>query len=111
MSRSRRHTPICAYTCCESNKKFKIYEHQRERATVKKSLIVALRKGTEEEYLGPHPKKYGNEWASPRDGKGYFGEMKYRPCPYISRIYKMNMCEGRGGHYNCRVYYKQLMRK
>lgn len=69
MSRSRRHTPIHAVTGCESNKPFKQQEHRRERATVK----TMLRMGYEDWQL-PHPKKYGNEWASPRDGKTYIGD-------------------------------------
>ena len=43
-----------------SHKKFKKQEHKRERRAVKSSL-------EKENFISP--KKYGNEWDSPRDGK------------------------------------------
>ena len=70
MARSRRHVPISAVTCCESNKPFKKQEHGRERSKVKMMLHMGF-----EDYALPHPKHYGNEWASPRDGKEYFGDL------------------------------------
>lgn len=70
MSRSRRHTPISAVTCCESNKPFKQQEHRRERSMVKMMLHMGY-----EDWQLPGHKMYGNEWASPRDGKQYFGDM------------------------------------
>jgi len=83
MSRSRRHTPISAITCCESNKPFKQQEHRRERCTVKTMLHMGY-----EDWQLPHPKKYGNEWASPRDGKTYFGDMLR--CGYTTRWFSFN---------------------
>lgn len=69
MSRSRRHTPISGICGTrESNKQFKVQEHRRERRAVKQRLQV------EQEEM-PHPKEYGNEWDSPRDGKMWFGDM------------------------------------
>ncbi len=68
MSRSKRKIPIIGMCSikCGAQKKFKRSEHRRERSKVKQVLI-------NEQYDElPHPKKYGNEWASPRDGKGYF---------------------------------------
>jgi gamma-glutamylcysteine synthetase len=62
MSRSRRHTPICGITYARSNKEFKVIEHGRERAEVRAALA-----GDVVDTL--HPKQFGNEWASPRDGK------------------------------------------
>jgi len=70
MSRSRKKTPISGWGCSRSNKKFKQQEHRRERRAVEVSLLVG-----EEEM--PHPKRYGNEWASPRDGKMWFGDYKH----------------------------------
>ncbi len=61
MSRSRRKTPISGLTTVGSNKSFKLDEHRAERCKVR----VAVRVGDEL----PHPKEYGNEWKSPRDGK------------------------------------------
>lgn len=68
MSRSRRKTPIGGVTFSTSNKEFKRYEHSRERVAVRQWLL----KDCEWAYP-PHPKEYGNEWASPRDGKMYYG--------------------------------------
>ncbi len=48
-------------------KKFKQQEHKRERKLVKQSLENP-----------PHPKQFGNEWDSPRDGKLWFGNCKYK---------------------------------
>lgn len=50
-----------------NQKQFKQAEHSRERSAVRNLL-----KTGQYEVL-PHPKKYGNEWDSPRDGKQYFG--------------------------------------
>lgn len=69
MSRSRRKTPISSICSSAGQKKFKKYEHKAERKKVK----MLLRIGEEEL---PHPKEYGNEWSSPRDGKSYFGNLK-----------------------------------
>lgn len=54
-----------------SNKEFKQQEHQRERCLVNTTLK------SEREPVINH-KKFGNEWASPRDGKMWFGNCKYR---------------------------------
>lgn len=45
-------------------KKFRTQENKRRRRRDK----VLLKKGEE---IVSHPKQYGNEWASPRDGKCY----------------------------------------
>jgi hypothetical protein len=66
MSRSRRKTPISGITIASSNKEFKVAEHRRERALVRRALAA----GTEDLL---HHKMTGNEWASPRDGKRWFG--------------------------------------
>ena len=68
MSRSRRKTPICSVCGGRvSNKQFKIHEHRKERRAVKQAL--------HNEQQLPHPKQYGNEWSSPRDGKMWIGDM------------------------------------
>ena len=46
-----------------AQKTFKQQEHRRERRAVNSLLTV------EEFDNHPDTKKYGNEWASPRDGK------------------------------------------
>jgi hypothetical protein len=62
MSRSRRKTPIRGY-CADSDKPFKRMEHRRERRAVKVALAASED--------APHPKLFGNPWASCKDGKGY----------------------------------------
>jgi len=47
----------------KTQKEFRKYEHSAERNIVKRLLK------TEQYESIPHPKEYGNEWASPRDGK------------------------------------------
>lgn len=72
MSRSHRKTPIMGVAGNSSDqKKFKQQEHQRERTLVR-CLIDS------ENFVDmPRPKKFGNEWSSPRDGKMWFGNCKY----------------------------------
>ena len=105
MSRSYRHTPItgwCASRC--SNKGFKQQEHRRERRTVKQILTYDYENDL------PHPKAYGNEWDSPRDGKGWFGDMLTESLPgWIATVWYgydiEEVIEER------RESYKKLMRK
>lgn len=70
MSRSYRKTPIVGASCSRSNKRFKQYEHRAERKKIKQLLALGI------ENL-PHPKEYGNEWDSPRDGKNWFGDLDH----------------------------------
>jgi hypothetical protein len=73
MSRSYRKTPIIGMTTCSSKpsaqKKFRTQENQAKRKKIKQ----LLHQGQE---LLPHEKEYGNEWASPRDGKQYLTDDK-----------------------------------
>ncbi len=71
VSRSRKKTPKggAAITKSREQKKFKRQEHKRERSKVRDML-----KQGKYDVL-PSPKQYGNEWASPRDGKFYFGTL------------------------------------
>lgn len=64
MSKSRRKTPIFGITTAESDKRFKRREHKRERTVVRDSLSVGADV--------PHPKLFGNPWASEKDGKRYW---------------------------------------
>ena len=50
-----------------AQKKFKQKEHRKERRAVNQAKTL--------ENI-PHPKEYGNEWSSPRDGKMWFGNCK-----------------------------------
>lgn len=61
MSRSYKKMPIMGITGgSTAQKKFKQQEHRKERRAVKQSNDFELL---------PSPKQFGNEWASPRDGK------------------------------------------
>jgi hypothetical protein len=64
MSRSRRHTKIFGITTARSDKRYKVFEHRRERRKVR----IALREGREP----PAPKEFGNPWGGERDGKFYW---------------------------------------
>lgn len=64
MSRSRKKIPIVGMTTAETDKPFKEREHRRERRRVR----VSLRSGD----AIPHPKQFGNPWASEKDGKQYW---------------------------------------
>lgn len=78
MTNSYKKTPIVSVASCSSNKKFKEFEHRKERKKIKMILVIqnVLGKLEEVQELLPHPKQYGNEWDSPRDGKLYFGDWK-----------------------------------
>lgn len=102
MSRSYKKTPISGITGAISNKPFKKQEHRRERRAVN----CMLHTGKE---VMPHPKKYGNEWSSPRDGKSWFGDLRFANsrtiCKIISHeLYLKALIENK-------LYYIELMRK
>lgn len=78
MSRSRRKTCIAGISNKTSNKSFKQAEHRRERHAVKQQLHCGY-----DEYELVHPRKYGNEWDSPRDGKMYFGDLIQRNVQFL----------------------------
>lgn len=67
MSRSFRKTPITGMTLSDSEKVFKVNEHQRERTRVKQTLVTFL-----DDTVLPAPKQFGNPWAGPKDGKTYW---------------------------------------
>ena len=52
--------------CADSDKPYKVAAHRRERRCVK----INLARGVDL----PHPKAFGNPWASCKDGKGYHPE-------------------------------------
>ena len=71
MSNSYKKTPICGWSCVSrgAQKKFKQHSNRAKRRKINQlchSLNV-------DEVIWPHDKEYGNEWASPRDGKHYYG--------------------------------------
>lgn len=67
MSRSYKKNPAGGIASSCGQKHFKQSEHRAER----KKVNQLLKKGKE---LLPHPKEYGNEWASPRDGKQWWNK-------------------------------------
>lgn len=71
MSRSKRKTPILGMTAsCSRPSIQKIFRSKENRA---KRREVRIKLTTNDFDLMPHEKEYGNEWASPRDGKQYCG--------------------------------------
>ena len=65
MSRSFKKHPGGGFASSKGQKKYKQSEHRAERSKIHQLLKLLF------EDL-PHPKEYGNEWASPRDGKQYW---------------------------------------
>ena len=65
MSRSRKKRPGGGLSVASSDKCYKQSEHRRERAAARSAL-----------HLGsgdlPAPKRFGNPWSSPKDGKQYW---------------------------------------
>lgn len=107
MSRSFYHTPISGIAGRRgNNKQWRSQENRAQRHHVRQLLTVG-----EYEVL-PDPKEYGNEWASPRDGKMWFGDIQdvtYRctvciaPHTWSRRL--TCYCE------EFKEHYKELMRK
>lgn len=64
MSRSRRKTPIFGITTAESDKPYKRREHRRERSAVRDALNTGSRI--------PNTKRFGDPFASEKDGKLYW---------------------------------------
>ncbi len=85
MGKSKRKTPILGITTSLGHKSFKESEHRAERSKVHTLLRNAVRiidnieTFIQNEILLPHPKEYGNEWASPRDGKSWHGHLENHP--------------------------------
>lgn len=75
MSKSKRKTPIGGMACCGSDaqKKFRSQENRAQRRFVRVCLQIDPLEG-QKLLTHYHPKQYGNEWASPRDGKQYWGD-------------------------------------
>ena len=104
MTRSYWHTPIKAFGGQNCSKGWRSKQNRKYRAYVNNEL-------RHERYeMSQYKGKFGNEWDSPRDGKGWCGEYKYIPCPHILRRWGYSTgCNGK--HHHCYLYYKELMRK
>lgn len=70
MSRSFRRTPITGVIHSDTEKSYKQDEHRRERSAVRQALRT-----TQDDAAVPHPKKYGNPWAGPKDGKRFWTDI------------------------------------
>lgn len=113
MSRSYYHTPIMGVTGHPSCKKWRQQENQRYRRYAK----VLTHKGLYDS-ISPYKGRWANEWDSPRDGKTYFGHMKYRECVDIYTLgeypyykYPLLGCFIDKDIHFCYKYYNELMRK
>lgn len=91
MSRSFKHTFICGRTKAGSAKTYKQHENRRQRRSVNQHLAV-----DKDDSLIPHPRKWGNMWSDPRDGKTWiFGNadwvyhlLKAQGITYVDRDYR-----------------------
>jgi len=70
MSRSFKKNPAGGMCSTHGQKLFRSNENRAKRRKVNQLLQV----NPESEL--PHEKEYGNEWASPRDGHGWWGWIK-----------------------------------
>lgn len=75
MSRSRYRNPFMGVTGRSSCKAWRTQENRRYRAYAKNEM----RHGRYDNIQG-FCGNFGNEWASPRDGRVYFGDYKGVPC-------------------------------
>ena len=102
MTRSYWHTPIKAFAGQNSSKQWRSAQNRRYRSYCKN----LMRHNNYE--LPDYCNMFGNEWDSPRDGKGWVGDYKYYKCPYICNngfVY----CTKDSHH--CYKYYNEMMRK
>ncbi|WP_081160438.1 hypothetical protein [Ensifer aridi] len=74
MARSRRRSPITGVTTAESDKRFKLEEHRRERAALR-----ALDLRFEEPQSS---KSFWDPWRGDKDGKQRFDATA---CPHLTR--------------------------
>lgn len=72
MSRSRKHTPICAINGASSEKQDKRLYNRRYRRVCKQHLGVQPGR-----VLVPHLREYSNLWAMAKDGKVWFDPRRY----------------------------------
>ena len=63
MSRSKRRTPVIGITTAETEKAYKAAAHRSERRTAR----TKIKSGRPDDI--PHPKKFGDPWGAPKDGK------------------------------------------
>lgn len=72
MGKSYKHTPIGSVTAKRAGvmKKWKLKSRKALRRFVNTVLHL------QEWIKVPHPKEYGNEWDSPRDGKSWYGYLE-----------------------------------
>lgn len=81
MSRSYKKINIHPWCCIgpRVQKAFRSREHRRARATTRDAIK------TERYEQCSHPKAFGNEWSSPRDGKSYWARPRLHDWHYLPR--------------------------
>jgi len=109
MSRSRLKTPIVGWGGNNSCKAWRTSENRRYRCYVRGEMV-------HERYddIQAFEGGFGNEWDSPRDGKGWSVWGKDKPCGEHKSLfgyYVWKCCPETGEHYGCHVSYTQQMRK
>jgi hypothetical protein len=104
MSNSHKKTPKGPIAVSTSNKKYKKIENQKKR--IKET--VALKKFDPDdetkdiEVILPHEKEFGDEWASPRDGKTlYYTEADIRKIINSTIQIELNNANGREHYAYC----------
>jgi hypothetical protein len=98
MSRSYRHTPICAWASASTQKLFKSLSNRAFRHKVNRLCH------THQFDKLPHWREYGNEWDSPRDGKQWFGDL-------LSERSKQQWALSKYWSYGPKQEYHKLIRK
>lgn len=105
MSRSYWHTPIKAWCGKNCSKQWRSDQNRKYRAYVHNMMAHE-----KYDYIEPYKGRFGNEWNSPRDGKVWIGNMKYRKCPYYLACYDFRICCIKDRHH-CYKYFEEEMRK
>lgn len=111
MTKSFYKTPITGTCKCISRKSWLTGENRRYRAYTT-NLMRKERYDDIQSFKG----RFGNEWTSPRDGKQYFGHMKYQNCYdneicYLYGYTTIKHCTSNYHYYDCKETYKRYMRK
>lgn len=78
MSRSRRKTPKGGIAIASSEKEFKRQTNQNFRTKQREILRKVKHSKDPDETVFPHkPRDVENPWSGPKDGKSYFGKLKW----------------------------------
>lgn len=72
MSRSYRHTPICGWCSCNSEKRDKVIYHHKTRVRIRQLIHHALYHGDIDSIWLPKPQEVSNVFNWGKDGKMRF---------------------------------------